>query len=177
MIESDDSLLVKQCLEEKKRAFEELVDKYQKPIFNVAYRILHNLEDAEDVTQAVFVKAFQNLRTYNSGYKFFSWIYKIAVNEAINCRGARKPVHELDSNIASKDKSPEKIYDDCEIEEQVNVALGKIKREYQLVIILKHFQDCTYQEMSEILDLPVKTVKSRLFSARQQLKEILTRYI
>ena len=175
MSESNDSFLVKQCLEGNLRAFEGLVDKYQKPIFNVAYRFLQNVQDAEDVTQAVFAKAFEKLQSFNTSLKFFSWIYKIAVNEALNFQDARKPNHELDENIASHDKSPEGMYDVSEIEQQVTAALGKLKRDYQMVIILKHFQDCKYEEMSQILDIPVKTVKSRLFSARQQLKEILIR--
>ncbi len=173
MIEQDDSILIQQCLEGNRKAYEAIVDKYQRPLYNVAYRFLQNAEDAEDVTQSVFIKAFEKLHSYKSNFKFFSWIYRIAVNESINYKDARRPSAEIDEHLASNERSPERIFLAGEIEQQIRKALIQLKTEYQIVIILKHFQDCTYEEMSDILEIPAKTVKSRLFSARQLLKEIL----
>ena len=173
MNEADDDILVKQCLSGNKQAFEAVVDKYQQPLFNVAYRFLDCFEDAEDVTQTVFIKAFEKLHTYNNRYKLFSWLYKIAVHESLNYRNARKPNQTLNENIVSKDATPEKSYNQRELAKNMGDALNRLKDEYRIVIILKHYQDLSYEEMSKILEIPVKTVKSRLFTARQQLREIL----
>ena len=84
MVDDQDQALVRQCLDGHTRAFEALVDRYQKPLFNVALRMLDDAQDAEDITQTVFIKAFEKLATYDDRYKFFSWIYKMTVNEALN---------------------------------------------------------------------------------------------
>ena len=173
MNDSDDILLVRQCLEGNRKAFEAVVDKYQKPLFNVAFRLLENFNDAEDVTQAVFIKAFEKLHTYSSNYKLFSWLYRITVNESLNYLKAQRPGDALNENVVSKDGTPEKTYYENELHKNVKEALAKLTREYRIVIILKHFQELSYEEISQVLDIPTKTVKSRLFTARQQLKEIL----
>ena len=83
-MESDDILLVQQCLNGNTKAYEIIVEKYYKIIFRMAFRVLKNDDDAEEITQIVFVKAYENLSSYNSKYKFFSWLYKITVNESLN---------------------------------------------------------------------------------------------
>ena len=84
MNEKDDAVLVRECLQGNPQAFGILVDRYQMVIFNLAYRICNNYNDADDITQTVFIKVYENLRKYKSRYKFFSWLYRIAVNEALN---------------------------------------------------------------------------------------------
>ena len=171
----DDLSLIRRCTEGNPRAFEQVVDRFHKPIFAFAFKFLQNADDAEDVTQTVFIKVFENLSSYDSKYKLFSWIYKIAVNEAINFRNSRRTSEELGENVVSREHTPEKIYLDNELHQQIMSALDSMKSDYSMVIVLRHFQNCSYQEMSEILDIPVKTVKSRLFSARQELKERMVR--
>ena len=173
MKEGNDAQLVSGCLNGDRRAFEAVVDKYQKPLFNAAFRILGSAGDAEEVTQIAFIKAFEGLRTFNRGSKFFSWLYRIAVNESLNFRHARRNHEQVDEQTLTKHDTPETLYGRQELQTSIEGALSRMKDEYRVVIVLRHFQDCTYEEMSEILGIPAKTVKSRLFSARQQLRELL----
>lgn len=171
----NDSILVAECLNGNNKAFETLVRKYQTPIFNLALRILKNHEDASDVAQSVFIKAYENLDSYDPKRQFFSWIYRIAINESINLCNKQRRFDEYESGITAFQKlTPEDKYKNGELSEKIARAIKSLKVEHRLVLVLKHYHDFSYQEMSEVLDIPVKTVKSRLFSARQCLKEVLT---
>ncbi len=156
MTELGDFYYVKECLRGHPNAFEPLIDKYQKPIFNVALKMLNNYEDAQDVTQSVFVKAFEKLDSFNPKYKFFSWIYRMVINESINFLNKRKRIEELDSNIVTLEKNPEKKLAEIELSERVQNALMKLRMDNRVVIILKHFENLSYREIGYILDLPEK---------------------
>jgi len=175
MSEDKDFVSVRECLRGRSEAFEMLVEKYQTTIFNVVLRMTDHYEESEDITQTVFVKAFQKLDTFNPQYKFFSWLYRIAVNESLNFLKQRKHLVELDEslNLISNEKTPEDQYDILETSRDIQQALMDLKTQYRTVIILKHFQNLSYREISHILGVKEKTVKSRLFTARQQLKNIL----
>ena len=174
MNERTDAELAAACLNGDNRAYEDLVRKYQKPIFNLALRMVREPEDAEDITQTVFVKAYEKLDTYRSSHQFFSWIYRIAINESINFSKKRKRLEEYESGVSgSREITPEDEFRSDDLSERIGYAILALKMDYRLVIVLKHYHDYTYEEMSDVLDIPEKTVKSRLFSARQQLKEIL----
>lgn len=173
MVESDELLLIRECLMGHPESFEALVDKYQKPIFNVALRMLNNHEDARDVTQSVFVKAFEKLDTYSPKYKFFSWIYRMVINDSINFINKRKRLDELDPKMIAPEKGPEQEYHEIELSERIQDALMQLQIDYRAVIVLRHFEDLSYREIAFVLDLPEKTVKSRLFTSRQMLKDIL----
>jgi len=175
MIEHDDATLVKLCLAGDTKAFEQIVDRYQKKIFNIALRIATDQDDAEDITQSVFVKAYERLNTFDPKYKLFSWLYRIAINESLNFVGQRQNLQRLDEAEVSKELSPEETLDTAINSEAVQNALMKLKLEHRVVIVLKHFQELSYREISYILDLPEKTVKSRLFTAREQLRRVLLR--
>ena len=169
----DDVELVSRCLNAERKAFESIVDKYQKIVFNVALRIINDSDDAEDVTQSVFIKVFENLSKYNPQYKFFSWLYRIALNEAINFQNQRRYHEALESNDVPDKDTPENVFTKTEILQSVENAIMKLDIDYRVVIVLRHFQELSYTEISKILDIPEKTVKSRLFTARQILKDIL----
>ena len=173
MKELDDKVLVEQCLGGTAAAFEVLVDRYQKVLYNVALRMLHNREDAMDATQTAFVKAYEKLDSYDPTYKFFSWIYKILVNESLNQLAHRRPQEELDSGIMSSGRTPEDEISEERVQERVQLAIVKLPLEYRRLVVLRHFGDLTYRDMSAALDLPEKTVKSRLFTARRMLKDLL----
>jgi len=173
MTEREDKELVKHCLQGERKAFEALVDKYQKTVFNIIYRLIHNFDESEDLTQKVFIKVYENLASYNTRYKFFSWIYRIALNESLNFLKAKKHLTPLDDEYLATDKRPDETYNGAELSERIQKALNQLKPDYKTVIILKHFQNCSYNEIAEIVDIPEKTVKSRLFTARQLLKDIL----
>lgn len=173
MTEQDDLMLVRQCLEGNTKAFESIVDKYQKAIFNVAFRMVSDYDDAEDIAQSVFIKAFEKLATFNPKYKFFSWLYRMAVNESLNFLNQRKRLQELDKNFVSKTKRPDEAYDDIELSQNIQNALMHLKPDYRAILVLKHFEDFSYEEIGYVLGIPEKTVKSRLYTARQLLKDIL----
>lgn len=174
MTNSDDLVLVERCRAGDRAALAELVERYQRPVYNAAYRVLGNVEDARDVTQTVFMKACEQLDGFDARYKFFSWIYRIAVNESLNLlrRNRREqPVDGLDGGDGSTD--PAFLADEAELGAQVQRALMKMKAEDRVVLTLRHFGDCSYCEIAAIVGVPEKTVKSRLYAARQRLRELL----
>lgn len=177
MSNTDDVDLVGRCRNGDRAAFEILLIKYEKPVFNAAFRMLHSSEDARDVTQTVFLKVYENLDKYDPAYRLFSWIYRIAMNESINClsRQYRTEATGLESDIEGEieERSPEKAVSGDQLRAGLQSALMRIKPEYRTVIVLKHFLGCSYSEISEILELPEKTVKSRLYTGRQLLKDEL----
>jgi RNA polymerase sigma-70 factor (ECF subfamily) len=173
MVENDDTTLVRQCLEGNSKAFEKLLLRHQKTIFNLVYRMCNDYDDAQDITQSVFIKAYENLKSYKSRYKFYSWIYRIAINEGINYLVKNKHSTGLKDTFESLEGDPDKTYDQMETSAQVQKALIELNNDYRTLIVLKHFQECSYQDMSQILGIAEKTVKSRLYMARQQLGKIL----
>ena len=173
MSEDTDARLVRDCRRGDRKAFETLLRNYERPIFNAALRILDNRDDAKDVTQTVFLKAYENLDRYNPKYRFYSWIYRIALNESINVINTRKRTKPIDEDGAPDWRSPEEAAGEAELSNRLQDALMSISADYRTVIVMKHFLDCSYREISEILDIPEKTVKSRLFTARQRMRDAL----
>jgi len=165
--------LVARVLNGETDAFEDIVNRYERTIFNLVYRMTHNYEDARDITQSVFLKAYENLSSYNPSFKFFSWLYRIAINECLNHNNKRKKVDQLDWDPPVREKNPEERAASGELSEQISSALMLLKMPYRTVLVLKHFNDFSYREISEILGIPVKTVKSRLFTARRLLRDQL----
>jgi len=151
----------------------QLVSHYQQPVFNAAYRILGNLDDAADATQTVFLKVFEHIADYDEKFKFFSWIYRIAVNECLNQVKKRRKQESLDDDEVSPWQGPAEELDSKWLAKRVQDALMFLGDDYRTVVVLKHISACSYQQISEILQLPEKTVKSRLYSARQLLKKAL----
>ena len=164
--DEQDRALVRQYLAGQREAAGGLVDRYQKRLFNVALRMLGNVQDAEDVTQTVFLNAFAKLGTYDPKYRFFSWIYRMAVNESLNVLKRRKRTVTLEDIPVPGDAADRTM----EIEDQVGKALARLKPDDRAVVVLKHFLFFSYEEIADVLDVPVKTVKSRLFEARERLR-------
>ena len=175
MKETDDTLLVRQCLEGKSEAFEAIVDRYQNVIFNLALRMSNDSDDAEDIAQTVFIKAYEGLVSFNPRYKFFSWLYRIAINESLNYASLRRQHETLDESVISNDKPADEKYCDFELSHTIQNALMELALDYRIILVLKHFQDLSYSEIAYVLEIPEKTVKSRLFTARQSLRTILIR--
>jgi len=173
MSKPDDTDLVLRSRNGDSAAFEALLIRYEKPVYNAAYRMLMSVEDAKDVTQTVFLKAFEHLGDFDPRYRFFSWIYRIALNESVNCLNKRTRSEELARETDTETDGPDDVMEQEIRSRQIQAALMTISPEYRSVIVLKHFLDCNYLEISQILDIPEKTVKSRLYSARQLLKSEL----
>ena len=167
MKENEDRDLVNRVLAGERHAFEILVRKYQKTVFNAVYQIVRDLADAEDITQGIFVKVYENLKKYDPHYKFYSWIYRIAINESLNFARQKRAVYEIPEDYASLEKMPDQVLSEAEIIEQVDAALANLDPEYRVLIVMRHFLDFSYKEICEVLKLPDKKVKSRLYMARQ----------
>jgi len=174
MIKPDDKTLMERCIKGDRQAFEVLLVRYEKPVYNAAYRMLHSRDDARDVTQTVFLKVFERIDQFDPQRRFFSWIYRITLNESINWLKKSNRLDPIDDNLADDSGGPEKEADNQQLSEGMQAALMTISPDYRKVIVLKHVLGCSYQEIAEVLDIPEKTVKSRLYSARQLLKDKLT---
>lgn len=169
----EDTDLVRDTLGGDNGAFEVLVERYQKVIFNMAYRMTRDFDEAEDITQVAFIRAYENLGRYDPGHKFYSWIYRIAVNETLNRIKSAKKMAPLNPLMASSEKSPDRAYGETELGEKIQDALMDLDPAYRVLIVMRHFRSCSYREIGEALNLPEKRVKSRLFSARQMLRTAL----
>lgn len=171
-----DQVLVESCRNGDRAAFATLVTRYQQPIYNAAYRVLGNAEDANDTAQAVFLKVAERLGEYDPRFKFFSWIYRITVNESLNLlrsNGRQDPLDEEMDIAGPPGDDPERQLHAAQVSRQVQAALLRMKPDDRVVLTLRHFSECSYREMGNILELDEKTVKSRLFEARRRLKGLL----
>ncbi len=171
MHKDHDAALLEDCKRGDRKALDSLVRRYERPVYNAAFRMLGNPDEAADVTQTVFLKAFENLDRYDPQHKFFSWIYRIAINESINQFNRRKPTEPLVENLESGSDTPESSFAADRLSQDLQTALMELQEDYRAVIVLRHFTEYSYRQIGNILEIPEKTVKSRLFSARQKMKE------
>ncbi len=173
MVDGDpDAELVARCLRGEVEAFEPLVHRYQRALFNVAWRMLGDREDARDVVQGAFVKAWQNLASFDPRYRFFSWVYRIVVNESLNARSRRRPLEPLVADVAAPG-GPEEALRSRERADGLQAGLLGLGEDDRQVIVLRHFAEMSYAEIAQTLGLPEKTVKSRLHEARRRLGRAL----
>lgn len=171
-----DQALVEGCRNGDRAAFAALVVRYQQPIYNAAYRVLGNAEDAADIAQAVFLKVAEKLEEYDPRFKFFSWLYRIAVNESLNLlrrNGREEPLDEDAEIPGGESANPEWQLGEAQVSRRVQGALMRMRAEDRVMIALRHFSECSYREIAAILDLDEKTVKSRLYEARSRLRGLL----
>lgn len=166
--------LIERCKKGDRVALAELLEHYQKPVYNAAYRILGNPDDAADVTQIVFLKAFENIGRYNPKYKFFSWIYRIAVNESINLNKRSSRTQSLEDRDVVARGGPDTAAEAGDLSRGIQEGLMRLSEGYRTVIVLRHFSGFSYREIGDILQIPEKTVKSRLFSARRLMRDDLS---
>ena len=170
MDEDSDGNLVRRCRGGDRRAFEALVVRYERPVYNAALRMLHDREEARDVAQTVFLKVYEHLGDYDPSHKFYSWIYRIALNESINTLQRRRPRVALDPELPDGAPGVDVEIGQVELAGGIAEAIGALSPEYRAVIVLRHYLGLSYQDAAEVLGVPEKTVKSRLFSARQVLR-------
>jgi len=172
MQDLDDSTLVARSVGGDDAAFEALVTRYQRVLFSVALRMLGEYADASDATQAAFVKAYQRLGSFDPQFRFFSWIYRILLNECLNAKRDRRTHGEIPPGLAAG-VSPLEALDAAERRRRVQLALLALPVEYREVIVLRHFAGLSYDDIAATLGIPAKTVKSRIYTARQRLVELL----
>ena len=174
MVDTDDAAVVARCLSGDPEAYEAIVTRYQRGLFNVALRMLGNYEDARDATQNAFIKAYQHLDTFNPEQRFFSWLFRILKNECLNALRGRRPFEPVSLGLPAGDRP-----DPVEVRERhsaVQAALLALSMEYREVVVLRHYTDLSYEEIAAALGIPAKTVKSRLYTARQQLGDMLVEW-
>jgi len=168
------NLLVAACRKGNRQAFDELLSQFEKPVFNAVFRMLNDYEEARDVTQTAFMKAFEKLDQFDASHKFFSWIYRIAINECINYQAARRHEAKLEPDVQGID-NPEQNAGRDELHQELQDALMTLSPEHRSVVVLKHLLGFSYEEISDILEVPEKTVKSRLHDGRKRLRTLVDR--
>lgn len=172
MDEEKDLEAVRRCLQGEVEAFGAIIARYQKQVLNLAYRIVRNREDARDVGQAVFVKAFVGLSSFDSRYKFFSWLYRIAINESLNFAGKRDRRLGPGPAWTAEALNPERQLLAREFQGAIDKALARLNPRQRALLALS-LDGLSYKEMGRLLDLPERKVKSKLFAARTKLREFL----
>lgn len=173
-----DPVVVSRLREGDRGAFEQLVECYERPMFKLAWRMLGNSTEAADATQNVFMKVYEHVGDYDPKYRLFSWIYRIAVNESLDRLSRRKHAGSNndrveDVSLASGERGPDEFVGSGQVHDLVQAALMELQEDHRAIIVLRHFSECRYREIAEILQIPEKTVKSRLYSARQELRNRL----
>lgn len=170
-----DRRLVRECLEGRYDAFGEIVDRYQTLLFNIALRMAGDRDDAADIVQTAFVKAYRKLETFDPRYRFFSWMYRIVINESLNHIEKRKRLAPIEADMPWDREAPDDEADAGQLAEVMQAAIQELSPDYRQVILLRHYADLSYREIAETVGVPEKTVKSRLFSARRLLEDILAK--
>ena len=187
-LQPDESLLVDKAKAGDQQAFTDLVGRYQRKIYRLAKNITRNDEDAEDVLQEAFLKAYEHLDSFEGHSKFYTWIVRIAVNEALmklrKRRGDREvsldePVglgeEEVKREIAVWEDNPEQRYSREEMQQILNEAVDSLKEDFRTVFVLRDIEEMSTEETAEALKISIPAVKSRLLRARLALREKLTR--
>jgi RNA polymerase sigma factor (sigma-70 family) len=185
-----ESELVRRARKGDLQAYDDLVKRYQERIYATIYHMTSNHEDANDLAQDSFIKAFQALKSFKGGSTFYTWLYRIAVNKTINFLKQRKnrthmslndidfnAEHDTDLIALISEKTPRRDAGLNELQKKLNEALLKLSEPHRLVIVLHDVQGQSHEEIAEIMDCNIGTVRSRLFYARQQMQAELADYL
>src|SRR5580765_4571283 len=188
--EPDEMELVTRARQGDLTAYDDLVRRYQERIYATVYHMTSNHEDANDLVQEAFIKAFHALKSFKGGSSFYTWVYRIAVNKTINFLKQRKnkaqmSLDDLDFNAEHdpdlvaliSEKTPRREINLAELQEKLNIALQKLSEPHRLVVTLHDVQGLSHEEIAKIMDCNIGTVRSRLFYARQQLQAYLSDYL
>src|SRR2546426_3508683 len=186
---SDELALVESAKAGDVTAFEELVRRYDRNVFRIAQHITQNREDAEDVVQDAFIKAYSNLKQFQGQSKFYTWLVRIAVNEALMKVRRRRPERmvSLDEEVKTEDDSvprevadwspnPEQMYNQAELRDILTRTIQGLPPGFRTVFVLRDVEGLSTEETAQALELSIPAVKSRLLRARLQLRERLSRY-
>jgi RNA polymerase sigma factor (sigma-70 family) len=181
----EDRQLIDMALQGDEKAFETLLNKYRNLVFSIMIKMVRNHQEAEDLTQEAFMKAFNSLSSFNDEFAFSTWLMKIASNNCIDYLRKRKlrtySIHEpiqykdekIEIDIPDHEPTPEKHLLQNERAEMIQTAIDELPERYRYVILLRHKEEKSYEEISEILNLPLGTVKAQIFRAREILNKKL----
>ena len=178
----DDLELVKRAAEKDPKAYEKLLKKYRKSVYYMLLKIVNNTDDAEDLTQEAFAKAFNSLHKFDSKYAFSTWLFRIATNNCIDfIRKKRVQTVSIDTSyendegdsfqfdIKDPDDNPDEVMLRKQRKEYLSIAVEKLPEKYKKLVDLRYFQELSYEEVAVELNLPLGTVKAQLFRARELL--------
>jgi RNA polymerase sigma-70 factor (ECF subfamily) len=159
-------------------AFSPLIERYKLPLYRVMYGMVRNRDDAEDLVEEAFIKAYRSIKRFETGRPFYVWLRRIAVNNAINfLRKERRirtdPLEYVAQKLANGRNDPVAMTEQKLLQERINTAMARLPKEFRIILSLKVEEDMSYSEISEALKIPRGTVMSRLARARQKLKELL----
>jgi RNA polymerase sigma-70 factor (ECF subfamily) len=170
----EDGELVAMTLQGNSEAFATLVERYDRAVYHLSYRMLHNVEDARDATQEAFFKAFRSLRTFRAGAKFSTWIFAISYHACCDRLARRK--HDAGDELpdrADPAQGPEQQAIALDEASRLRRAIDGLPEKYRAVVTLFHLQGRQYEEIASVLGLPLGTVKTHLFRAKEQLRRLL----
>ncbi len=187
---AEEDAIVRRAQQGDLAAYDELVRRYQERIYATLYHMTFNHEDANDLAQEAFIKGYQALKSFKGGSSFYTWVYRIAVNKTLNFLKSRKnrsmmSLNDLDFDAEKdpdlvaliSDKTPRRDAVLAELQKKLNEAMFKLSEQHRLVVTLHDVQGLAHDEIAEIMECNVGTVRSRLFYARQQLQGFLADYL
>jgi len=184
-LKRDDSALVKRAKDGDGKAYDELTILYKDAVYSIIYRMVHNKQEAEDLAQEAFIKAYNSINSFNEEYAFSTWLFKIATNNCIDFFRKRKlKTYSMDQTIKYKDDEIQQEYADdeptaekeilsSEKSDMIRTAIEGLPEKYRTAILLRHQEERSYEEIADTLNLPLGTVKARIFRAREMLKKSL----
>lgn len=179
-LNNDESVWLAEARKGDKEAFGKIIEAYQGPVFNLAYRMLNNANEAEEAAQEAFIRAYTRLDSYDPSRKFSTWLLSITSNYCIDqIRKRRAILLSIDEPLAphpalmsEKSAGPESQLVHGEQEDMVQTLLAELSPDYRQAVILRYWYDLSYEEIAEMMDTSVSAIKSRLFRARRQLAEV-----
>jgi len=187
---AEEDAMVRRAKKGDLAAYDELVRRYQQRIYATVYHMTSNHEDANDLAQEAFIKAYQALKTFKGGSSFYTWVYRIAVNKTLNFLKQRKnrtamSLNDLDFSAENdpdlvaliSEKTPRRDAVLSELQQKLNEAMQQLSEPHRMVVTLHDVQGLAHEEIAEIMECNVGTVRSRLFYARQQLQGYLVDYL
>jgi len=181
--ENDDQLIQK-VQKGDNYAFDLLVKRYQRKIYFLAYRMVKNHDNADDIAQDTFINAYSAIKSFKAGYSFYTWLYRICMNLSINFLKRQKfmiPESQFEENASPLEKEATKVdaadhLASKELEIKIDRALNSLPPKFKAVLILRIYEDLSYEEIAQTLNISTGTVMSRLYRARERMQEMLKEY-
>ena len=173
-LREDDRLAIEACRQGEREAFDRLVERYQRDVYRLCYRYVNNHQDANDMAQEAFLKAYRALSRFRGDSAFSTWLYRIAVNTCLNFRAARRaPQEELSEHLADGGTGVAERMQEDERSAQVRKAVARLPEKQRATLILKIYHDLTHEEVARVLGASVGTVKANLFHALGNLRKLM----
>lgn len=161
--------------------FSLLVEQYKNKVFNLVYRFTSDYAEAEDLSQEIFITVFQKISSFQQDASFSTWIYRVATNKCIDWHRKKKRKrffslfgdHRQIADVEADAPSPSEVYLESEEQKMLHKAVGKLDEKYKMIVVMFYYQHLSYKQIAEVLNLPVRTIETRLYRAKKILKDKL----